>query len=176
MPASLWASFSHQISEGPSHWNILCFCVSPLLNDQWPTTSFNPLHNTCDASIVSSILQTGKLRGSERVSYLTKVTQLLSVRPWIQTQISLLSKAQHPSSRVPLSLSESPKIMEKKMLPEKELDSRPSVESGSPSVQCFFCFCWFFFATYLPLRSGYVWLPFVSQPALMAEPALCVWL
>lgn len=148
--------FPYQISEGPFRWNILRFCVSPPLNDQWPTMSFNPLHNSCDASIISSILQTGKLRGSERVNHLTKITQLVSVGPWIQTRTNLLSKAQDPSSQGSLSLSDSQKIMETKILPEKELDSKPPVESSSPSVnvQCFL-FC-FFPPTHLSLGSGYV--------------------
>ena len=127
---------------------------------------FNPLPIPCDTSIISPILQIGKLRGSERLSDLPEVTQSVSVRAWIHTQM-LLAKAQHPSFHSTISLSASQTIMEEKMSSEKELDSRPSVESSSPSVGLQWGF--------LPPPSPglvLVWLPLVSHSAPVARPAL----
>lgn len=62
--------------------------------------SGNPLQSPCDASITSPILQSGEQRGSERVSYLPKFTQLVSVGVWILTQLGLFSKALFHSSTV----------------------------------------------------------------------------
>lgn len=128
---------------------------------------FNPLPSSCDTSIISPILRIGKLRDSVRLKDLPKVTQPGSVRVWIQTQVGLLSKAQHPSFHGTISLSDSHTGTEKKMSPEKELDSRPSVEMGSPSVGL----QWGFLP---PLPPGPVpaCLPLVSHSAARPKPAL----